>query len=224
VVTCTRPTLTTGAAPVIHITVNAPVGAATAVNTATVTSATTDPDLTNNTDQVTTTVGPAADLQLVKTGPKSVVAGALLAYTITVTNHGPNAATSVVVTDPISAGTTFVSASGVGWTCAFAAGVVTCTRPVIASGDTAPGIALVLNAPTSGDGVVNNASVRSDTVDPVPGNNFFGSETILVPSGPDGPDIPHTGADGFTALVGGLLMLMVGMVLVRVGRRRRTHV
>jgi uncharacterized repeat protein (TIGR01451 family)/LPXTG-motif cell wall-anchored protein len=223
VVTCTRPTLTTGAAPVITINVTAPVGAATSVNTATVSAATADPDLTNNTDQVTTTVGAAADLQLVKTGPKSVVAGELLAYTITVTNNGPDTATSVVVTDPIPAGTTFVSATGVGWTCAFTAGVVTCTRPVLSSGDTAPGIALVLNAPSSGDGVVNRASVRSDATDPVRGNNSFGTETILVPSGPTGPDLPDTGADGFTALVGGLLALLLGLALVRVGRRRSTH-
>ena len=227
VVTCTRPSIVSGStAPTITIQATAPIGKGKAVNTATVSAATTDPDPTDNTDQTTTTVGAAADLQLVKTGPKTAVAGELLAYTITVTNNGPDAAKSVVVTDPIPAGTTFVSASGVGWTCTYAARAVTCTRASIASGNTAPVIALVLRAPASGDGVLNEAAVVSDATDPVPGNNFFGSETILVPSGPSGPsgpdgsDIPHTGADGFAALAGGLLMLLVGLVLVRVGRRR----
>ena len=226
VVTCTRPSVTSGStAPTITIQVTAPVGKAKAVNTATVSASTTDPDPSNNTDQATTTVGAAADLQLVKAGPKTAVAGGLLAYTLTVTNNGPDAAKSVVVTDPIPAGTSFVSASGLGWACSFSAGVVTCTRASIASGSTAPVIALVLRAPTSGDGVANQAMVDSDALDPVPGNNFFGSETVLVPSGPGaqgGPDIPHTGADGFAALAGGLLMLLVGLVLVRLGRRRST--
>ncbi len=228
VVTCDRPTLTTGPAPTITIAVTAPTAAGSLLNTATVTSATTDPDLTNNTDQLTTTVGPAADLELIKTGPTGIEAGGALNYALTVINYGPDAAPNVVVTDHIPDGTTFVSASGTGWTCTYASRVVTCARPGIPSGNTAPAIALVLTAPTDGNAIVNQADVRSDATDPVASNNSAGSEATLVPTGPggpsgpggpDGPGLPDTGADGLAALAGGLLMLLVGLMLVRVGRR-----
>ena len=74
-------------------------------NSATVTSDTQDPDLTNNTDSNTTPIDippvVEADLQVVKTSPATVTAGRMLTYTIAVTNNGPDTADDVTLVDAV---------------------------------------------------------------------------------------------------------------------------
>ena len=129
-VTCTRATIVAGAtAPVVTVAVTAPMHAATLVDTATVSNAVLDPDLSNNTGTASTTVGAVADLSLVKTGPASVTAGGQVVYHLTVHNAGPDAAAGLSVVDSLPAGVTFVSAGGTGWACTNSGNVsVTCTR------------------------------------------------------------------------------------------------
>lgn len=59
-------------------------------------------------------VAPAADVQVGKAGPATGTIATSLSYTVTVTNVGPDAATSVVVRDTLPASFTFVSATGGG--------------------------------------------------------------------------------------------------------------
>ena len=83
---------------------------ATITNTADVTAATTDPNLANNSQTVTTNVVTRRDVSVTKTtaaGP--VLAGNTIAYTITVSNAGPSDAQTVALTDIVPANTTFVS-------------------------------------------------------------------------------------------------------------------
>jgi uncharacterized repeat protein (TIGR01451 family) len=55
----------------------------------------------------TVTVAPSVDLQIVKSnGATSVFSGSTIAYTLTVTNNGPDSATGAVVTDVPGAGLT----------------------------------------------------------------------------------------------------------------------
>ena len=76
-------------------------------NTATVSSATTDPNPGNESGTSTTTVQASADLSVTKSdSPDPVVAGQNLTYTINFTNNGPNPATSVTVSDTVPANTT----------------------------------------------------------------------------------------------------------------------
>src|SRR5262249_55449900 len=82
------------------------------VNTATVSSGTTDPNATNDSANATTIVGPQADLAITKSGPAGAIAGNNIVYTVTVTNNGPSSSSSVVVSDPTPANMTFVSNSG----------------------------------------------------------------------------------------------------------------
>ncbi|HEY1663003.1 MAG TPA: tandem-95 repeat protein [Verrucomicrobiae bacterium] len=139
----------------------------TLTNTASVTSPTPDPNLTNNvTPPVTTTVTPSADLAIGKIGSPTVVATSNLSYTISVTNLGPSAASSVVVTDALPAGVIFVSASGGGTT---NAGVASWTLSAFAVGANT-NFTLIVNAPANGT-LTNTASVTSPTGDPVPTNN-----------------------------------------------------
>ena len=79
-------------------------------NEAQVTSDTADPANANNLMSVNTTVSASANLGVTKTAaPEPVIAGNLLTYTITVTNAGPSTAQNVVISDHLTAGTTFVS-------------------------------------------------------------------------------------------------------------------
>ena len=80
------------------------------VNTATVSAATLDVELANNT--ATATTAPAADVSIVKTAPAVVQPGESIVYTIVVANEGPGAATDVVVDDPTPPGLTFVANDG----------------------------------------------------------------------------------------------------------------
>ena len=72
---------------------------------------TTDPDLTNNIASATTTVTLGADLDLTLMATPFVIPGANIAYTITVTNHGPVVAQGVQITDQFAAGLTFLNAT-----------------------------------------------------------------------------------------------------------------
>ena len=84
------------------------------VNTATVTSTATDPDLTNNSATASTAIGPlfTINVEITKAGPASVTPGTNLVYSITASNNGTLDATDVTVTDPTPAGLTFVSNTG----------------------------------------------------------------------------------------------------------------
>ncbi len=84
------------------------------INNVVAQTTTTDPNLRDNTDTVTTTVeqsfGPTADLALAKrTHATDVVAGTRISYTITVTNAGPATATNVRLLELIPAGTTVLT-------------------------------------------------------------------------------------------------------------------
>ncbi|WP_157510274.1 Ig-like domain-containing protein [Lysobacter sp. Root559] len=162
----------------ITATVNA---AGTYLNTATVSSTTNDPTPANNTGTATTTPTASADLSIDKDDAgASVVPGNNVAYTITVANAGPSAASNVVVSDPIPAGLNFVSAAGAGWACVNNAGTVECSRPTLAAGSNAA-IALTLAVPANYAGassISNTASVGSATADPNSGND---SDTETTP-------------------------------------------
>ncbi len=164
-VTCTRAALAVGAAPNIEITVTAPAAAGDITNQAAVTADTDDPDTVNNNDSTTTTVLALADLSLTKTdSPDPVYAGQALTYTLGVNNAGPSTAENLTVTDTLPAGVTYQSASGTGWTCSEASGVVICTRAALAV-DNAPDITITVTAPAAAGEISNSAAVSADTYD-----------------------------------------------------------
>ena len=183
-VSCTAAALAAGAtAPTITVVVDAPGQAATLTNTASVSSTTGDPDLTNNTDTATTTVSGVADLAIAKTGPATAVAGSAVSYAVTVTNNGPSNATTVSVIDTLPAGVTYVSATGSGWTCTHTANVsVTCARASVATGTSAPVITVVVDAPRQAGTMTNSATVSSATTDPNPANDTATATTTTTAS------------------------------------------
>src|SRR5438128_2704111 len=143
-VTCTRPSLAVASAPAITIVGKVDAGQMTSLsNTGSVTWATSDLDHTNYSDTRALPSFPTRRSSDLKSdSPDPVIAGNNLTYTLSVSNAGPSNAASLSVTDTLPAGTSFVSASGTGWTCTGTA-TVTCTRASLAVAS-APDITVVV--------------------------------------------------------------------------------
>jgi uncharacterized repeat protein (TIGR01451 family) len=172
-VSCAIGNLPSGATATFNlvVTVASTTAAGPLSNTATVSAATTDPNPANNSSTFTTTVAVAvSDLSISKTaGAGPFGTGNPVAYTIAVANAGPDAATGIVVTDVLPAGTTFSSATPSQGSC-IGTTTVTCTLGTLASGASAT-IALTVTLPPNAGPVSNTATVTSATADPNPANN-----------------------------------------------------
>jgi uncharacterized repeat protein (TIGR01451 family) len=153
----------------------------TLTNRASAFSAVEDPDLDNNTDlAITRVTGPQADLTISKSDRSDpVTVGQDIIYDINVLNLGPDDVANATVTDPVPAGTTFVSATISPGSCSEAGGIVTCTIPTLPSG---VGTTITLKVTANQAGPVTNTA----TVNPPPTvedpnlNNNSNSETTTV--------------------------------------------
>jgi uncharacterized repeat protein (TIGR01451 family) len=151
----------------------------------------------------------SADLSILKVDtPDPVTAGSSLVYSLSVSNEGPDDASSVVVSDPLPAGTSFASlAAPAGWSCTDpgvgANGTVSCSIATFS-----PGGAVFTLTVTVGTGVANGtvlsntATVTSATSDPHPGTESATADTTVVASTTaialtkaDSPDPVLAGAD-----------------------------
>ncbi len=135
-----------------------------------------DPDLYNNYAAVSTIVGPAADLSITAVAsPNPVAEGNNLGYIGTISNAGPNTATTVLVSQSLPAGSTFISSSLPGHT--VANNLVSATISNLASG-TSVVFVNVVQSPTLQSGVHSNFMVSTFSVfgqpgDPNLSNNVF---------------------------------------------------
>ena len=153
--------------------------------TATV-SADNDVNPANNTQDASTTVVEGANLALAKTGsPSPVVGGNTISYTLTASNAGPNASRALVLTDNLPPAVTFTGASGTGWDCSHAAGVVTCNRagnqPV---GQAIAPVTITGRVTAAGGTITNSATVQPATggvADPEPDDNTATASTPVLP-------------------------------------------
>jgi uncharacterized repeat protein (TIGR01451 family) len=160
-----------------------------ASDVATVSSATFDPDTSNNEASDSVEFVSAANLGITKSdAPDPVIAGQNVTYTLTVTNGGPSPAVNVSVRDALSAQVSFESASPSQGSCQ--AGVVPgdptkpllCDLGTLANGASATIVVVVtVNSDVpSGTLLVNNADVTSETVDPNNGNNVATAGTTVL--------------------------------------------
>jgi uncharacterized repeat protein (TIGR01451 family) len=121
-----------------------------------------------------------ADLAISKSGPQSAIAGSNLTYTITVTNNGPEATNSVIVTDQLPAGTSLVSCSAPNGTCGGTLSAPTISFASLANGASET-ITLVASTFSSAGGVLSNtATVAGTAPDPNSGNNSSTTSTTLT--------------------------------------------
>lgn len=116
--------------------------------------------------------------------PDPVSAGQALIYEVNVSNSGESDAFGVVVTDTLPANTTFVSATGEGWSCTHSAGIVRCERSILTLNSIAPPIQIIVNAPDSAGTLTNEVVVDSAITDVNLTNNSH-SITTTVTAGAD---------------------------------------
>lgn len=148
VVTATRATLATGAAPTITITVTAGASATTTSTTAGA-SATGAPNAASDTETTTIQVAGTTLTVAVNDSADPVSGSTNFNYTTVVTNTGAATATTVSCVITLDASLTFVSGSGTGWSVSAFGQTVTCTRATLAVG-AAPTITVTVTAGSTG--------------------------------------------------------------------------
>ncbi len=153
----------------------------TLTNTATVHGDQGDADPADDTATSATLVGPSADLQLVKSGPATSVAGTDATWTLEVLNRGPSPATGVTLTDQLPPGLTLVSAVPGQGTCD-AGNPVTCALGSIPVGASVRVLVTARSATSLiGQEIRNTATVHGDQPDPDPANDVSSAGTKVVP-------------------------------------------
>jgi uncharacterized repeat protein (TIGR01451 family) len=180
VVTIALGDLGNGASASVEVVVQA-LAAGTLADAATVSSDSLDPNLTNNTSNVSTQVIPAADLQVALSSSDSpVVLGSDFDYTVTLTNAGPSDAGGIVLSDTLPAGATFVSASSdQNVTPVYSAGGVTLSLSTLSAGATAT-LTIVMDPQSApGSSLTDSASVTDQVADPNAANNSATLVTLV---------------------------------------------
>jgi uncharacterized repeat protein (TIGR01451 family) len=158
----------------------------------------------NNSDGVVTiTYNIPTDLGVVKTAPATATPASTITYDVTVTNHGPVDANNVTLTEPLPAGTTFVSdVVPAGWTCVgpTPTNVVICQTPLLANGASATFHFTVRIASGAAGPVSNTVTVSAFSPgDPDSSNNSSTATTTVGCAA----DHTITGTSGAHTLSGG---------------------
>ncbi len=120
-----------------------------------------------------------ADMSVAKSDSQDPVAlGTNYTYTLTVTNHGPDPATSVTLTDPLPGAVGFLSAASSQGTCVQSNGIVSCELGSIAVGE--PVTVTILVEPNGVGTLSNSATVSGSEEDPNPTNNQDAEQTLIT--------------------------------------------
>ena len=176
--------VSSGSTDVFTLIVSVPTGIAdrtNLVNTASVSSDNPESNPSDNSSSFSTKVTNSslnADLSLKITGPATANEGDTLTYTLTVTNKGPNPATSVVLTDTLDPNQRFKSATAGQGTFSASAGLVTFTVGTIGAGATVT-FTVAVQAMEEGS-LPNNVAITSSTPDPVSSNNTATAVTAVA--------------------------------------------
>ncbi len=117
------------------------------------------------------------DLAVTKTGaPNPVSEGANITWTMVVTNNGPDTDTGVTVSDPLPAGTTFVSVSTSKGTCTGGA-IISCDLGTMAAGESIT-ITLVTTANVA-ETITNTVHVVGDKPETNLANNTASASVVV---------------------------------------------
>jgi uncharacterized repeat protein (TIGR01451 family) len=139
-----------------------------------------------------------ADLSIVKTAPSSISIGGSLAYSITVTNAGPEAASNLTITDPLPDGVALVSIDAPSLTCNRFSNVILCNGPLAIGASKT--LTLTVTAPMRSGPITNSATVDAGTNDPNASNNSASATTNVLdssdPCAGRAPVTPLTPANG----------------------------
>jgi len=183
------PVLAPGQSVTRSVTARAPL-AGSFTNVVAATSATPDPDPTNNNGskpeaRPITTVRPI-DVAIAKRHTGDFTAGTVASYTIEVTNVGPTSTVGpLVVIDTVPATLAVQSAEGPGWSCGVAGRVVTCSyAAVLTPGQRASFTIGVQVLATAVPRVKNRAIVSTPGDEEPTGNNVAEDEATVIALSP----------------------------------------
>ncbi|MGQ0608035.1 MAG: nidogen-like domain-containing protein [Chloroflexota bacterium] len=140
---------------------------------------------------------PEADLAVSQTDdPDPVASGGQVTYEITVTNNGPDVATSITLDDTLPAGSTFVSALSESGECVEVEGAVSCDLGSLEPEGTAL-VTLVVDAPEveTTTVITNSATASADQFDPVETNDTSDEETTVEVAAVPTADLSVTQTD-----------------------------
>ena len=159
----------------------------TITNTASVSSATGDPNSANDSSTATTGVGALADVSIVKNGPANVDSGGAITYTLRIANAGPSAADGATYSDTLPADITNIAAA-----CGGETGGAACAIPNVAGNtvsDAVPSlpaggavtITITGVAPVGSTSLTNTATVAppAGVGDPNPGDDTSSVQTTV---------------------------------------------
>jgi uncharacterized repeat protein (TIGR01451 family) len=164
----------------------APAAGTTIVNSADVTSTTTDSVASNNSTLTSVLVenSGSSDLALsMSVSAAPVFVSSPISYTIQIQNLGLSAGTAVTVVDTVPAGLTNVSATTTAGSCTgVVAGAITCTLGTVAYPLGTP-ITITVSGTSSSTAtpMTNSATVATTGVDPVSSNNSATILTVVQP-------------------------------------------
>ncbi|HKI03810.1 MAG TPA: ExeM/NucH family extracellular endonuclease [Thermoanaerobaculia bacterium] len=203
-VSCSTGSLAVGSVAVFSLTVavapSVPAGTLL-TNTATASSIASEGQSGDESGVHTINVSTLADLSVIQVdAPDMVIAGTNLTYMITVNNAGPSNAAAVSISNTLSAGTTFVSASPSLACTTSAVGTISCSIVSLPLGSAVFMLVVNVGSGTT-DAVSNTAIVSSGTPDPLPGNESRSATTTVTTSADlqvavvDSPDPVKAGTD-----------------------------
>jgi uncharacterized repeat protein (TIGR01451 family) len=116
-------------------------------------------------------------------GANPVAAGSATQFSLLVENLGPSTADSVVVSDTLPAGITYVSSSSTGWSCSVAGQDLECTRPSMTPGSSTITIDVTVGSGVAaGSTITNTATVSTSTPGDDPANDASSSTVSVVGS------------------------------------------
>jgi uncharacterized repeat protein (TIGR01451 family) len=155
----------------------------------------------------------SSDLRVTKTASApSVRVGATVTYTIQVENLGPDAATGVVVTDPLPKGADYLSATTTAGSCSTQGQRVVCAIGTLEAGAAAKVRAATVTLaviPRKAGALVNTVSVKADQQDPVAANDqatvttqVLAAATKATCRGLQANIVGTSGADSLSGTVG----------------------
>jgi len=182
-VTCTLATFTSGSTATFQLVGHIPAGTAGRTYT-NVAQQTADNDQNPDNDSSATTVTvSSADVGVAKSAPATANAGTQMSYTITLSNGGPDTATSPSFTDALPSQETFVSVvqdTGPAATC-FGGQTVFCTVPFLGNLQSAQFTVTVAISPATANGTLltNTATATSDSADTNSNNNSSSASTTI---------------------------------------------
>jgi CSLREA domain-containing protein/uncharacterized repeat protein (TIGR01451 family) len=187
--TCSAGLVASGATRTFELFLGAPVQPGLVTLTASVTTSTTDPDVSNNVDSFTTTVRdvPNADLFIAVTGPAQVDASSEFVLNLIPFNNGPETSPGVFVWLTLAPDADVVAAPAF---CTDLGSLLRCFLGEVAAFGTVPSYPVTVRAPATTGTATFTATIEGASIDPLGSNDTASHDVTVVAAAVDPPPPP----------------------------------